>query len=125
MKPLDRILAATDWKTRQAKRALPTCWYSAAEERRRQLHQLVTTAGLAPGAYAALVRHGDASQQIVAQEQEQDCDPIIVGKHGMHLAEEFLLGSVTKHVLAESQCDALVVSDGRAPLEASSGVQRK
>jgi nucleotide-binding universal stress UspA family protein len=81
------------------------------ESRRRRLHDLATAAGLAPADYAARVIHGDPSQQIVAMEQEFDCDLIALGKHGTHIAEEMLLGSVTKHVLAESQCDVLVICD--------------
>ncbi|MDP1652729.1 MAG: universal stress protein [Rhodocyclaceae bacterium] len=88
---------------------------AASAERGRQLHRLAEAAGLAATDYSALVRHGDPSQQIVAQEQEQDCDLIVMGKHGMHLTEELLLGSVTKHVLAESQCDVLVIADSREP----------
>jgi nucleotide-binding universal stress UspA family protein len=59
------------------------------------------------------VIHGDPSQRIIAMEQEYDADLIVVGKHGTHFAEELLLGSVTKHVLAESQCDVMVVADPR------------
>ena len=44
-------------------------------------------------------------------EQEVNADLIVVGKHGSHIAEELLIGSVTKHVLAESQCDLLVMCD--------------
>ena len=83
------------------------------EARRRQLHELAASAGLAPADYAARVIHGDPAQQIVALEQEYDCDLLVVGKHGTHLAEELLLGSVTKHVLAEAQGDVLVVADPR------------
>ena len=46
-------------------------------------------------------------------EQEYDADLIVVGKHGTHITEELLLGSVTKHVLAEAQGDVLVVADTR------------
>lgn len=88
---------------------------TASEERRRQLHQLAAAAGLASADYSALVRHGDPAQLIITQEQERDCDLIIVGKHGRHITEDLLLGSVTQHVLAESQCDVLVVSDVRLP----------
>lgn len=91
---------------------------TASQERRRQLHQLAETAGLAAADYAAVVRHGDPSQQIIIQEQEQDCDLIVIGKHGTHIAEELLLGSVTRHVLAESQCDVLALADGREPRDA-------
>jgi universal stress protein E len=46
--------------------------------------------------------------RIIEQEQEWDCDLIVMGKHGENLLEELLIGSVTKHVLAESQGDVLV-----------------
>jgi nucleotide-binding universal stress UspA family protein len=82
------------------------------EECRRRLHDLARAAGLEPVQYSAIVRHGDPSQQIIAEEQEGDCDLIVMGKHGAHLTEELLLGSVTKHVLYESQCDVMVFSGG-------------
>jgi CPA2 family monovalent cation:H+ antiporter-2 len=37
-----------------------------------------------------------------------------MGKHGTHVTEELLLGSVTQRVLAESQGDVLVVVDPNA-----------
>lgn len=55
-----------------------------------------------------LALHGEASRLIIEQEQEQDCDLIVVGKRGIHIAEELLLGSTTKHILMESQGDVLV-----------------
>ena len=50
----------------------------------------------------------DASQGVLEQEQAFDCDLIVMGKHGKNLLEELIVGSVTKKVLAESQCDVLV-----------------
>lgn len=79
--------------------------------RRERLHELAASAGLASGSYLVRVIHGDPSQQIIAMEQEYDADLIVVGKHGTHITEELLLGSVTKHVLAEAQGDVLVVAD--------------
>lgn len=86
---------------------------SAKQEAMRKLHEFAAAAGLAADAATLLVQHGDATQQIIRQEQEQDCDLIVLGKHG-DLLEDYLLGSVTKHVLAESQGDVLVVSAGEA-----------
>jgi CPA2 family monovalent cation:H+ antiporter-2 len=96
--------------------------YRAAtrEDALRRLRQLAEMAGLAGGDYATVVVHGGASQQAIAQEQELDCDLIVMGKHGRHVTEELLLGSVTKHVLAESECDVLVIGDAR-PARASGG----
>ena len=82
----------------------------AREEGVQRVHELARGVGLEPVQYSAIVRHGDPSQQIIAEEQAGDCDLIVMGKHGAHLAEELLLGSVTKHVLDESQCDVLVFS---------------
>ena len=84
------------------------------DERRKRLHEVAASAGLATSDYLARVMHGDPAQQVVAMEQEYDADLIVLGKHGDHVAEELLLGSVTKHVLAESQCDVLTICDPRA-----------
>lgn len=92
---------------------------TGSETRRKRLHDLAAAAGLAPADYSARVLHGDSAQQIIAMEQEVDADLIVVGKHGSHIAEELLLGSVTKHVLAESQCDVLVICDPREATDES------
>ncbi|WP_332671680.1 universal stress protein [Aromatoleum sp.] len=81
---------------------------AAKQDALANLRQLRDEAGLAPDTTRLVVVHGDASRNIVEQEQEQDCDLIVVGKHGESAVEDLLLGSVTKHVLAESQCDVLV-----------------
>jgi nucleotide-binding universal stress UspA family protein len=82
---------------------------AAREDAMRRMHHLAKQAGLDIGDYTPLVVHGDPSQQIIEQEQERDCDLIVMGKHGQHVMDELLLGSVTKHVLAESQGDVLVI----------------
>jgi nucleotide-binding universal stress UspA family protein len=83
------------------------------ETRRGQLHDLAASASLGSGDYSARVIHGDPSQQIIAMEQEYDADLVVVGRHGTHIIEELLLGSVTKHVLAQAQGDVLVIADAR------------
>lgn len=75
-------------------------------------------AGLKPGHWDARIVEGDASQRIVEQEQESDCDLVVVGKHGQTAAEELLLGSVTKHVLAEGSADVLVSTAQNPPVPA-------
>jgi len=81
---------------------------AAKQEALQKMEALCGEAGLSPQETSLVVLHGDPSQHIVEQEQEQDCDLIVMGKHGEGVVEELLLGSVTKHVLAESQCDVLV-----------------
>jgi len=74
----------------------------------QRLYAAAHDAGLKPGHWDGCVVEGDASQRIVEQEQERDCDLVVVGKHGQSAAEELLLGSVTKHVLSEGSTDVLV-----------------
>jgi nucleotide-binding universal stress UspA family protein len=82
--------------------------HEARAETARRLAALATAAGLKPGSWQPCVVEGDPSLRIVEQEQELDCDLVVLGKHGKGLGEELLLGSVTKHVLAEGNADALI-----------------
>lgn len=61
-----------------------------------------------PASCQLFALHGNAPSLLLEQEQEQDCDLIVVGKRGTHMIEELLLGSTTKHLLMESQGDVLV-----------------
>lgn len=90
--------AATIERYRQQARAAAT----------QKLHAAAQASGLKPADYDAVVVEGDASQRIVEQEQELDVDLVVLGKHGQSAAEDLLLGSVTKHVLAEGSVDVLV-----------------
>lgn len=82
----------------------------ARSEAEQRLHALASAQGLSADAWTACLVQGDASLRVVEQEQEQDVDLIAIGKHGRHVAEDLLLGSVTKHVLAEAQADVLVAT---------------
>ncbi|HEY0856798.1 MAG TPA: universal stress protein [Albitalea sp.] len=73
-----------------------------------RLHALAHVAGLNAGAWTPRIVEGDASRRIVEQEVEQDCDLVVLGKHGCSATQDLLLGSVTKHVLAEGSADVLV-----------------
>ncbi|HSM21973.1 MAG TPA: universal stress protein [Rubrivivax sp.] len=84
----------------------------------QRLYAAAHDAGLKPGHWDARIVEGDASQRIVEQEQESDCDLVVVGKHGQTAAEELLLGSVTKHVLAEGSADVLVSTAQTPPAAA-------
>lgn len=80
----------------------------ARQEALQKLQALRDQAGLSLADTHLLVLHGDPALRIIEQEQELDCDLIVMGKHGDSLLEEMLLGSVTKHVLGELQGDLLV-----------------
>lgn len=45
---------------------------------------------------------------VVQQEQEFDCDLVVIGKHGRNAIEELLLGSTTRMVISECSADVLV-----------------
>ncbi len=56
---------------------------------------------------------GQPGERILDQERDQDCDLIVIGRHGASRLPEWLLGSVTKYVLALSSADVLVVGAPR------------
>ena len=81
---------------------------SIAESNRR-LDELAAAAGLGDGWVGIASPDGaDPWMQIVREELEQDCDLIVMGKHGRHALEELLLGSTTRMVIAECSADVLV-----------------
>lgn len=80
----------------------------AREDATHQLHAIAQAAGLKPGGWDPVILEGDASQRLLEQEQERDVDLVVMGKHGRSATEDLLLGSVTKHVLAEGSADVLV-----------------
>jgi len=75
-----------------------------------QLQCLADDTQLAPTDWRPLVVHGNPSGCILEQEEVQSADLIVLGKHGMGMTEELLLGSVTKHVLGQASVDVLVVA---------------
>lgn len=80
----------------------------AQSQAERAMQAFLAAASLPSGLVTTLVLHGDASSLIIEQEQERDCDLVVVGKRGESMVDDFLLGSVTKHVLQASQGDVLV-----------------
>lgn len=80
----------------------------ARDASRQQMEAFVTAHSLSPDRYRLSLTEGDAPQHILTQARERGCDLIVIGKHGRQAAEELLLGSVTKHVVSEAECDVLV-----------------
>lgn len=80
----------------------------AKREATQKIVALRDEAGLRADECSLVVVHGDPTLRIIEQEQEWDCDLIVMGKHGADFLEEMLIGSFTKYVLAESQGDVLV-----------------
>lgn len=88
----------------------------ARSEALERLRDMAAAAGLARGDYTLLAEQGEPGSRLSAVEDEYGCDLVVLGKHGRHVAEELLLGSLTSRVLAESRADVLVVTDPRPPL---------
>jgi len=81
----------------------------AREEAEARMAALCESAGLASGGSSTLLVHGSAAERILAQEDEQDCDLIVMGRQGQSRVEDILLGSVSRRILAESEADVLVL----------------
>lgn len=85
-------------------------------EARQRLDQLVAAAGLDKGKVEMVTPSGaDPWMLIVQEEQEQDCDLVVIGRQGRHAVDEFLLGSTTRMVISEGSADMLVSTRGAVP----------
>lgn len=84
--------------------------HQARAQAAARLQVLAEAAGLVRGRWEPCVVEGDPSLRLVEQEQVLDCDLTVIGKHGQNAAEDLLLGSVTKHLLAEGAADVLVAT---------------
>lgn len=58
---------------------------------------------------SSAVEGGGPSPVILAKAEGLSSDLIVIGKHGQSWIEDLFLGSTTRHVLARSECDVLVV----------------
>lgn len=81
----------------------------------QQLQEVAESADLPAGKYTGLVVRGNTALKILEQEERERCDLVVMGKHGTHVTEDLLLGSVTRRVLADSRSDVLVVPDKSHP----------
>lgn len=55
------------------------------------------------------LRQGDATQEIIAYADEQNCDLILVGSRGLGSLKELILGSVSHHVVQHASVPVLIV----------------
>jgi nucleotide-binding universal stress UspA family protein len=78
-------------------------------EAQRKLGELAAQTGLAPERLRQSITEGDDPWILIAQqEQEHDCDLIVMGRQGRHALEELMLGSTTTKVVAECSADVLL-----------------
>ncbi|MFC3607908.1 universal stress protein [Stutzerimonas tarimensis] len=79
------------------------------EEARQRMDRLMSEADLDRTATSCSLFHGDPVRHVLEQQQTQDCDLIVMGKRGVGRLESWLVGSVTRHILAQAACDTLIV----------------
>ena len=80
----------------------------AAEKAIAKIRAVGERAAGTPARVTHKVGHGYAPHLILKQEQMRRADLIALGKHKRPVLQEFLLGRVTRHVLADSRSDVLV-----------------
>jgi nucleotide-binding universal stress UspA family protein len=81
----------------------------AGAEAQQRMAALRQQAGIAQGEALEVLVHGAPAQRILEQEQERDCDLIVLGRRGQGRLQDILLGSVSRRVLAEAQADVLLL----------------
>lgn len=82
---------------------------------RSRLAELAAQAGMGEGASATSTPDGASPWLLIVEEaRRRGCELIVIGRHGRHRLDEFLLGGTTRMVLAESESDVLVCSAAAA-----------
>ena len=84
---------------------------TARREAQQRLRGLAVDAGLDTERVRLRTPSGaEPWMLIVQEEQEQDCDLVVIGRQGRHALDEFLLGSTTRMVVADGAADVLISS---------------
>lgn len=83
----------------------------ARHEALGEMAATIAAMGRKGGRLAHAVAHGHPPVLVLAKARQLRADLIVIGKRGRSAAEDLLLGSVTRHVLADARCDVLVVQE--------------
>ena len=70
--------------------------------------ELIEGAGGERQRIAVVVEADDAARLVLATAVARDADLIVIGRQGQSLLADFLLGSVTRHVVTGAACDVLI-----------------
>ncbi|HRP74458.1 MAG TPA: universal stress protein [Rhodocyclaceae bacterium] len=81
---------------------------AARQEALRRLDELVANAGVPTDSIRRVLVYGQPASAILEQAQTHGCDLIAMGKQGLRMMEELVLGSVTRQVMEHAHCDVLV-----------------
>lgn len=92
-----------------AENTVTKCRDEARCEAQQRLRALAAEASLDTDRLRLSTPSGaDPWMLIVQEEQEQDCDLVVIGRQGRHALDEFLLGSTTRMVVADGAADVLI-----------------
>ncbi|MBA2659360.1 MAG: universal stress protein [Nitrosospira sp.] len=78
-------------------------------QKNREMQQLISDLEAPDGSSSGIIEPGSASAVIRKKMEALKPDLIVIGKHGQSERDEMLLGSVTKYVIQDADCDVLVV----------------
>lgn len=81
---------------------------ASRQEALKRLEDLVEHSGVPADKIRCILVYGQPASGILEQARTHDCDLIAMGKQGLRMLEELVLGSVTRQVLEQSPCDVLV-----------------
>lgn len=81
---------------------------SARGDALQRLDRLIEEVGLPEEKIHRVLVQGQPAPGIVEQAKALDCDLIAMGKQGLRMLEELVLGSVTRRVLEHAHCDVLI-----------------
>lgn len=76
----------------------------------RQLDRLIEDSGLPRSIISRSLLHGEPGRRVIEQQHERHCDLILLGRRDLNRLQSWLLGSVGTHVLAQADCDVLLVN---------------
>ena len=79
------------------------------QDAKTRLNQTAKDVGLTADWHPSVV-HGNAVQKILEQEDKQNSDLVIIGRHGLGVVEELLLGSNSRQILIHAKCDVLIAN---------------
>jgi hypothetical protein len=74
-----------------------------------RIHEMIAKTGIRGRRAFVSVAQGDPSSLSLEQEKLLHADLIVAGKHGRSAMADFLLGSVSRRLLAGSSCDVLII----------------
>lgn len=83
----------------------------AQREALASLLEMLAKSTVDRGRLSHAIAYGNAPRVILDKARAMKADLVVIGKYGRSAVEEFLLGSVTRHVLAGAKCDVLVVPE--------------